>query len=95
MCVWPHRIVWGEPTGKLFSMRCMGMCAWLKGMINPNKEAVAALDAASQAGGAYVESLSRTDLTTWSQQEWGRLVDVIVTEYQDTLRRAYADDPPI
>ncbi len=64
-------------------------------MINPNKHEVAALDAASQAGGAYVEALSRTDLASWSEQEWCQLVDVIVTEYQDTLRRAYADDPPI
>ncbi len=91
----PHLIRVAAPTVKLCSMRCMDIAARLKGMINPNKHEAAALDAASQAGGVYVELLSRTDLTTWSEQEWGRLVDVIVTEYQDTLRRAYADDPPI
>jgi hypothetical protein len=39
--------------------------------------------------------LRKTDLATWSADEWCRLVDVIVTEYQDTLRQAYRDDPPL
>ena len=63
-------------------------------MLNPNTHELAALQAAGQAGGAYVEALAKTDLATWSPEEWAHLVDVIVTGFQDALRTAYADDPP-
>ena len=63
-------------------------------MIDPNKHEEAALEAAAQAGGVYVELTGKTDLVAWTSEEWGRLVDVIVTKFQDVLRRAYADDPP-
>ena len=63
-------------------------------MLDPNTHELAALQAAGQAGGAYIEALAKTDLTTWSPEEWAQLVDVIVTGFQDALRTAYADDPP-
>ena len=50
--------------------------------------------AASASGGAYVELTGKTDLATWTEQEWSTLIDVIVTSFQDFLREAYADDPP-
>ena len=89
------RLIWIDAPGvNVCSMRCMDIAARLRGMIDPNEHETAALEAASQAGGAFVESLAKTDLVKWSPQEWSGLVDVIVTEYQDTLRPAYADDPP-
>ena len=63
-------------------------------MINPNIHETNSLAAASAQGGAFVESLERTDLATWTPEEWATLVDVIVTAFQDALRTAYADDPP-
>jgi len=63
-------------------------------MIDPNKHEVNALAAASISAGAYVESIAKTDLATWSQEEWSSLIDVTVTAFQDFLRTAYADDPP-
>ncbi len=63
-------------------------------MINPNEHEIQALQQASQCAGAYVESLAKTDLATFSQSEWGALIDVVVTSFQDHLRTAYADDPP-
>ena len=63
-------------------------------MLNPNQHETHALQEAGQAGGAYVEALAKTDLATWSPEEWAHLVDVIVTGFQDSLRTAYADDPP-
>lgn len=63
-------------------------------MIDPNKHEVNALAAASVMGGAYVESIGKTDLATWQEAEWAELVEVIVTAYQDHLQNAYADDPP-
>lgn len=63
-------------------------------MIDPNPHELNALAAASAEGGAYVESLGKTDLARFTAQEWDTLVEVIVTAFQDHLREAYADDPP-
>jgi hypothetical protein len=63
-------------------------------MIDPNQHETNALAAAGRAGGAYVEFTGKTDLATWTEQEWATLIDVIVTSFQDFLREAYADDPP-
>ncbi len=82
------------PLRKLCSMRCMHITARLKGMIDPNKHEVNALAAASSSGGEYIESIAKTDLTTFTQAEWSTLIDVLITAFQDHLRNAYADDPP-
>ncbi len=63
-------------------------------MIDPNKHEINALLAASISGGAFVETIGKTDLTSWTEQEWAALIDVVVTSFQDFLRQAYADDPP-
>lgn len=82
------------PAVKLCSRRCQDIAARLKGMIDPNQHEVNALAAACLTGGAYVESVGRTDLFAWTEAEWATLVEVIVTAFQDHLRTAYADDPP-
>jgi hypothetical protein len=63
-------------------------------VIDPNPHELNALAAASAEGGAYIESLAKTDLALFTAQEWATLVEVIVTAFQDHLREAYADDPP-
>ena len=90
----PRLIKVQAPPVKLCSRHCQDLTARLKGMIHPNIHEQNALIAASEKGGAYVESLGKTDLITWSPEEWATLVDVIVTAFQDFLRTAYADDPP-
>ena len=90
----PHLIRVRAPSVKLCSMRCQDIAARLKGMIDPNTHELNALAAAGNAGGAYIESLAKTDLAQFSAQEWATLVEVIVTAFQDHLRNAYADDPP-
>ena len=76
------------------SMRCLDIIGRLKGMIDPNEHEVAALRQASAVGGEYIESLGRTDLAQWSEQEWTTLIDVVVTAFQDDLREAYIQYPP-
>lgn len=63
-------------------------------MIDPNQHETNALAAACQTGGEYVESLAKTDLASFTTVEWSTLIDVVVTAFQDSLRTAYADDPP-
>ena len=82
------------PTVKLCSRRCQDITGKLSGMIDPNKHETDALLAASISGGAFVETIGKTDLSGWTEQEWAALIDVIVTSFQDFLRQAYADDPP-
>ena len=63
-------------------------------MIDPNTHELNALAAAGTEGGAYVESLAKTDLTRFTTQEWATLVEVVVSAYLDSLHRAYGEDPP-
>ena len=63
-------------------------------MLDPNIHEQNALQDAGQAGGDYVESLVKTDLAAWTAGEWSQLIDVIVTAFQDSLRTAYANEPP-
>ena len=63
-------------------------------MIDPQPHEIQALTLASMNGGAYVEEIGKTDLATWTEQEWMVLVDLIVTTYQDGLRQADGNDPP-
>jgi hypothetical protein len=90
----PSAIGVNAPLVKLCSRHCQQLTARRKGMLNPNQHEQHALAAAGQAGGAYVEALAKTDLAAWTAEEWSQLVDVIVTAFQDSLRTAYADDPP-
>ena len=63
-------------------------------MTDPSDVELAALAAASQAGGEYVESIGKMELASWSAHEWATLVEVIVTAFQNSLRAA-ADDLPL
>jgi hypothetical protein len=42
--------------------------------------------------GEHIESLGRTDLMTWSPEEFATLIEVIVTAFTDRLREL-GDDP--
>ena len=63
-------------------------------MIDPKKHEVQALAAASRSAGEYIESLAKTDLATFTSEEWATLIEVAVTAFQDHLRTAYANEPP-
>ncbi len=91
----PELIGIRAPAVKQCSQRCQDITGKFKGMIDPNKHETNALAAAGISGGAFVEEIGKTDLASWTEQEWATLVDVIVTSFQDFLRQAYADDPPI
>ena len=63
-------------------------------MIDPKKHEVQALAAASRRAGEYIESLAKTDLATFTGEEWATLIEVAVTAFQDHLRTVYANEPP-
>jgi hypothetical protein len=75
----------GYRDKKACSMLCLDTLAKGRGMVDPDDDEQAALDFASQMAGEYVESLGKTDLATFTSQEWATLVECAVTGYQDKL----------
>ena len=62
-------------------------------MIDPTRHERAAMDHAVEMAGEHIEGLDRTDLMTWSPEEFASLIEVIVTAFTDRLRDL-GDDPP-
>ena len=54
-------------------------------MVDPTQHEVAALRAASPVAGEYIDSLSKSDLAAFSEDEWLTLIEVIVTAFTDAL----------
>ncbi len=61
-------------------------------MIDPTPHEQAAIKSAGQVSGEFIESLGKTDLMTWSVEEFLTLVEVIVTAYLDAKVRLDAKD---
>jgi hypothetical protein len=74
------------------SLMCQGICHRRRGMIDPTRHERAAMDHAVAMAGEYIESLGRTDLMTWSAEEFANLIQVIVTAFTNRLRE-FGDDP--
>jgi Family of unknown function (DUF6511) len=71
---------------RLCSCRCQDICHRRHGMVDPTEHEVAAMRAASPVAGEYIESLGKTDLAAFAEDEWLTLIEVIVTAYTDALR---------
>jgi hypothetical protein len=74
------------------SLTCQEICHRRRGMIDPTRDERAAIDHAVAMAGEHIESLGRTDLMTWSREEFDTLIEVIVTAFTDRLREL-GDDP--
>jgi hypothetical protein len=61
-------------------------------MVDPSKNEQAALLAAGQTGGAYIERLGKTDVATWSALEWTNFIDATVTAYHEHIAAVETDD---
>jgi hypothetical protein len=59
-------------------------------MIDPTEHEIAAIEASSEPAGQYIESLGRTDMATWSRNEWLEFLECVVTGYTDELKRISA-----
>jgi Family of unknown function (DUF6511) len=76
----------------LCSLTCQDICHRRRGMIDPTGHERAAMDHAVEKAGEHIESLGRTDLMSWSPDEFATLIEVIVTAFTDRLREL-GDDP--
>lgn len=61
-------------------------------MIDPTPNEIAAMSVGGQEGGAYLESLGKTDLATLTEAEWDQFLEIIVTGYCDHLRQLASRD---
>jgi hypothetical protein len=74
------------------SLTCQDICHRRQGMIDPTRYERAAIDHAIAMAGEHIESLGRTDLMTWSPDEFASLIEVVVTAFTDRLRELGDDD---
>jgi hypothetical protein len=76
----------------LCSLTCQNICQRRRGMIDPTRHERAAMEHAVAMAGEHIESLGRTDVMTWSPDEFAALIEVIVTAFTDHLRDLGDDD---
>lgn len=61
-------------------------------MIDPTPNETAAMVEGGKAGGAFLDSLGKTDLALLTEKEWDTFVEAIITGYCDHLRELAAKD---
>jgi hypothetical protein len=78
------------------SMRCLDIAFERQGhMIDPTNHEIAAIQAASQPAGEYIEELGETDMATWSNDQWMGFLETVITAYTDEMGRLSKNgDPP-
>ena len=54
-------------------------------MVDPNVQELAAMRAASDVAGQYIDAVGRTDMATWSEQNWRGFIEAICGAYVDAL----------
>ena len=75
------RVHWTVPS---CSPLCLGL--WReRRMVDPNEQEVAAMRAASDIAGQYIEAVGRTDMATWPEADWHGFVEAICSAYVDAL----------
>lgn len=63
-------------------------------MVDPTEHELAAMEAASDMAGEYLDSLGKTDLATMDREEWMVLIQCVVSTYGDRLRELKDEDIP-
>lgn len=54
-------------------------------MVDPNKQEVVAMRAAGDIAGQYIEAVGRSDMATWSAEDWRGFIEAICGAYVDSL----------
>ena len=54
-------------------------------MVDANEQEVAAMRAAGDIAGQYIEAVGRTDMATWSEADWRGFIEAICGAYVDAL----------
>ncbi|MBW6398905.1 hypothetical protein KPL78_13660 [Roseomonas sp. HJA6] len=54
-------------------------------MVDPNEQEVAAMRAAGDIAGQFIETVGRSDMATWSAEDWRGFIEAICGAYVDSL----------
>jgi hypothetical protein len=54
-------------------------------MVDPNEQEVAAMRAAGDIAGQYIEAVGRSDMASWSSEDWRGFIEAICGAYVDCL----------
>jgi len=54
-------------------------------MVDPNEQEVAAMRAASDIAGQFIEAVGRSDMATWSATDWRGFIEAICGAYVESL----------
>jgi hypothetical protein len=54
-------------------------------MVDANEQELAAMRAAGDIAGQYIEAVGRTDMATWSEADWRGFIEAICGAYVDAL----------
>jgi hypothetical protein len=53
---------------------------------------MAAIEAASEPAGVYIEKLGKTDMATWSEKEWHEFLEVIILTAREKMTPLLTQD---
>ncbi|GAC1509731.1 MAG: hypothetical protein NVS1B6_16820 [Steroidobacteraceae bacterium] len=70
-----------------------GAVATLNGvplMLDLSSQEIAAIQAASPAGGEYLDRLGKTDLAQLSEAEWMGFLEAVITAFLDSMAKQHA-----
>ena len=90
----PHLARLSGNAVRLCSRLCQDIAARKEGMIDPTEHEIAAMEAAGQQAGEYLDSIEKTDLAQMAEDEWMTMIEVVITGYTDKLREL-ADARPV
>ncbi len=60
-------------------------------MVDPNEHELAAMAAASDRAGEFIEHLGKTDMAQWTGQQWSQFIEVVCGGYVDALCEKQAE----
>jgi hypothetical protein len=60
-------------------------------MVDPNEHELAAMAAASDAAGGFIESIGQTDMARWTPQQWQQFIETVCGSYVDHLCQRQAE----
>jgi hypothetical protein len=83
---------WRDHSVRACTIVCLSIIADRKNpVVDPTENEQAALEAASDQAGEYLESVGETDLAKLSREQWMTLLEVAVTAWTDRLRELETD----
>lgn len=64
-------------------------------VIEPNEFEIESIMACSQPAGEYIEELGRTDMATWTGDEWMGFLETVVQAFRKRMKQLGIEDLPI